>query len=173
MERAFAFTAQHDAGDGLLVDPAAESAAETINAWVAGGGDDRLSLRACLVLGWFEIAYRSGRTLDPVRIAEAEIDELHRLVEVTGVDWLKQARTVVLNPVFDWVRGESRIAADGELLVDRELVELKTGRRRKLMDDWRQLAGYVALNDLRNQPLPIERVAIYYVRFWAAVELPR
>ncbi len=165
IERAFMLLAQDGVLDDPQADPLAKSAAEAIDAWIAGDGDDCSVLRACLTLGFFEIAYRDGCAQHPMKISEAEIDELRRLTEVTDGDWLKQARTVVLNPVFSLAQGLSRIAADGDLLVDSELIDLKTNRRRKLMDDWRQLAGYVALNDLQDEPLPIKRVATYYVRF--------
>ena len=165
LERAFTAMDEQDALDVVPADPRAEQAAATIESWLAGSVDERATLEACLVLARFEMTARSGQWVEATDVRDSEIEELKRLIGVTKTDWLEQARAVALNPVLGQMKGLRGISADADLFVDGELVELKTGRKRKMMDDWRQLAGYVVLNDMSANPLPINGLAVYYVRF--------
>jgi len=152
--------------------PIAEEAADQITAYLnkqAAERNDDL-LRACLHLGCFETVYRSGHWTDPECVDDQHVAELRRLAEVSDCSILLKDDNVILNPNFDIFRGSSGIKADGDLLQGETLIDLKSGRKKKLIDDWRQLAGYVVLNELSEEPWQIERVAVYYVRFGVYLE---
>lgn len=93
--------------------------------------------------------------------------ELTRLTDQGNLDWLEHAKSGIHNPQFSVMHANGRlIHADGDLILDGNLIDIKTARRRnKQMEGWRQLAGYVVLNSMRLKPLLIERVTLWYVRF--------
>lgn len=69
-----------------------------------------------------------------------------------------------MNPVFGARGVKGSIAADGDLIVGKCLVDLKTSGTLKLKDDLRQLLGYVALNSFIEHPFDLESVGVYYPR---------
>jgi len=102
------------------------------------------------------------------------IHDLRRLTDNADYQWLLNADTVTSNPEFSLHRTNGcMIHADGDLVIDKNLVEIKTARRRnKQMEGWRQLAGYVVLNSMRPAAIEIEQVTLWYVRFGRPMTFP-
>lgn len=140
-----------------------------------------------VVLARYESWYRGGvRRGDPLHdlgprpdvaaleslCPEPAAEELARLVTVArrGLAPLFPADHIETNPMFD----AYGIPADGDLLIDGLLLDLKTVTRSKLQIDWLwQVIGYALLDDGRRD---IESVGIYLSRHgclqtWALPDL--
>lgn len=81
---------------------------------------------------------------------------------------LTPSSVVIFNPVFGSVF--SKIQADGDIIIDGCLIELKTRKRMNLSEDIKQLMIYVALNKLNfknkySQRMYIEKIGSYNPRF--------
>lgn len=128
-------------------------------------------LEACLFLAKFETEFRSGHSVDSIFIKRSDVDELDRIAAATEVARFKRQDSV-LNPLFT-IRGTKlTIKADGDLVVEGTLIDLKTGSRIDLKDNLRQLVGYWILNDLVEPRIPIHRVGVYYARFNYFLDFP-
>ena len=120
--------------------------------------EDELN-RHCFALALLEETARTGKT-DGVPLADGSIDveSLLGLVKPQWVDDLTElswefydgfndllAKPCVLNPKFEGSRDIG--GADGDLIVDGTLIEIKTTTQLKIDGDWiRQLLGYVLLD---------------------------
>lgn len=137
---------------------------ESLNNYVTGGNASiKDVVESCLFFSKFEVEFRSGYPIESFRVNESNINELINIIDVSSYSWLDK-KEIILNPVFG-VRGNSGvISADGDLIVERCLVDLKTSGTLKLKDDLRQLLGYVALNNFIESPYIVESVGVYYPR---------
>ncbi len=113
--------------------------------------------------GWRDKQYRQARLLAPV--APAMRDELTALVSI--VPWDRFVGRVCVNPEF----GEGSLAlggADGDLLVDDAIIDVKTVSRSIGIEDVRQVVGYALLANRfgvdRYRPVKVERVGVYLSR---------
>lgn len=150
----------------------ADKHVECLNNYVTGGNTSKKNVvESCLFFSKFEIEFRSGYPIENFRVNESNINELINIIDVSSYSWLDKME-IILNPVFG-VRGNSgAISADGDLIVGRCLVDLKTSGTLKLKDDLRQLLCYVALNNFIKCPHIIESVGVYYPRRDFYLELP-
>ena len=140
---------------------------EQVNAILAAGresGSQEDLLKACLFLAKFEIEYRSGYAVQSLDVSSDNVNELARLASGTDLTRFKKPN-LVLHPIFCAEGSKTKIQADGDIIVEGVLVDLKTSSRMDLKDNLRQLIGYWALNDLAYRGRQIDRVAVYYPRF--------
>jgi hypothetical protein len=126
---------------------------------------DRELLRHLFILGYFERDYRTGLPVSrwDLKVNKDSIDELARLAEASDTSWL--VGDVVLNPVFDLKGLKGVLCADGDLIVDGVLYDLKSGRELRPLETLRQLLGYAVMNSFLARSYPIDAVGYYYVRF--------
>lgn len=121
-------------------------------------------LEACLFIAKFETEYRSGYPVETFDVKPQNIEELKRIAEATKLD-LFQKKEIVINPTFAVKGSKLFIQADGDIVLDNVLVDLKTSSQITLKDNLRQLIGYWVLNLLRGSPIDIQRLGVYYPRF--------
>lgn len=121
-------------------------------------------LEACLFIAKFETEYRSGYPVETFDVAPQNIEELRNIVEGTKLDLFRRKKTV-LNPIFSVQGSKLAIRADGDIVVDSVLVELKTSSQMTLKNNLRQLIGYWSLNVLGGTQFDIRRLGVYYPRF--------
>ena len=121
-------------------------------------------LAACLFLAKFEAEFRSGYPVENLLVARKNLNELKRIANATDLARFKKER-VVLNPVFSLKGSKLLIQGDGDIIVEEVLIDLKTSSRLNLKDNFRQLIGYWALNELSPVRHNIERLGFYYPRF--------
>jgi len=76
----------------------------------------------------------------------------------------------VIGPIFDCAGADLKINADGDLIIGKTLLDIKTSSRLALKEDFRQLIGYYVLNGIAGKPFDIENIGIYYPRFDYFVE---
>lgn len=97
------------------------------------------------------------------------VEELQALVAVTRGD-LPRGKPTIYNPVFGGLCGPVIFAADGDLLVDDLLLDLKVSVELFAGDQVWQLLGYAALDRVNGKDR-IRRVGLYNPRYralWAA-----
>ena len=121
-------------------------------------------LAACLFLAKFETEYRSGYAVDSLEVSRDNVEELSRIVDATELDRFKKEH-IVLNPSFSVIGSRLLIKADADIIVDGVIIDLKSGSKLTMKGNLRQLIGYWILNNLRDEPLEIRRLAVYYPRF--------
>jgi len=121
-------------------------------------------LEACLFLSKFDAEYRSGQLIFDFTVKSQDVAELAQIVDGSRLDWA-MGRNVSLGPDFSISGSVEQICADGDLVVDDMLVDIKTSARLDLKASIRQLISYRALNLLARNPQPIESVGVYYPRF--------
>ena len=121
-------------------------------------------LEACLFIAKFETEYRSGYPVETFDVKPQNIEEPGRIAEATKLDLFLNKETL-LNPVFAVKGSKLAIRADGDIVLDDVLVDLKTSSQITLKDNLRQLIGYWVLNLLRGTPIEIQRLGVYYPRF--------
>lgn len=124
---------------------------------------------ACLFLAKFETSYRSGYPIMTLEVARQDVEELGRIAAGTNLESFMTGH-VVLNPVVGVEGSKLTIGADGDVIVDGALIDLKTSSQLTLMGNLRQLIGYWALNELGGHPYEISRVGVYYPRFNYSVD---
>jgi hypothetical protein len=102
-------------------------------------------------------------------VGKTTLKELLRLLQVVKPDlFLAQTRSI-LNPVFP--AGRVLGGADGDLLIDDRLIEIKVSeRRRPDLRDWDQLIGYYCLYRIGgatgvDRRVKIRRLGIYSARY--------
>ena len=145
---------------------------ECLSNYVTGGNTSKKNVaESCLFFSKFEIEFRSGYPIENFRVNENNIDELINIINVSSYSWLDKTG-ITLNPVFGVHGNKGAISADGDLIVGKCLVDLKTSGTLKIKDDLRQLLGYVALNNFIECPYTIESVGVYYPRRDFYLELP-
>ena len=138
---------------------------QVISASTKEGASLNVSLfEACLFIAKFEIEYRSGYPVEVFDVKPQNIEELSRIANSTKLE-LFLNKTIVLNPLFSVQGSKLAIQADGDIVVDGVLVDLKTSSKLKLKDNLRQLIGYWVLNLLRGSEIDIQRFGVYYPRF--------
>lgn len=123
-----------------------------------------------LRLAQIDMAARSGYPLSSMpRPNRNETDEVRRLAGLVDQDSFTADRLVLLNPTFGSVSGIVG-GADADLVMDANIVEIKTVRSPKHLRDWMlQLLGYYALSriggfDGIDGPIPIRSVSVYSAR---------
>jgi hypothetical protein len=121
-------------------------------------------LKACLFLAKFEIEYRSPYPVESLEIAADNVIELGRLASGTDLDRFRKPN-LILNPIFCVEGSKLKIEADGDIVVDNVLIDLKTSNRIELKENLRQLIVYWTLNDLAYKGRTIDRLGVYYPRF--------
>jgi hypothetical protein len=126
-------------------------------------------LKACLFLAKFEIEYRSSYPVESLEIAAHNVVELGRLASGTDLDRFKRPN-LILHPMFCTEGSKLKIQADGDIVVDNVLIDLKTSQRIELKDNLRQLILYWTLNDLAYTDRRIDRLGVYYPRFNYSVD---
>jgi len=119
---------------------------------------------ACLFLAQFDSEYKSGRPIETFEVKKINVTELERIVSGSNLKWLI-GKSVVIGPIFDCIGTESGINADGDLIVGKTLLDIKTSSRLALKEDFRQLIGYYILNRITGKRFDIENIAVYYPRF--------
>lgn len=129
------------------------------------------ALAACLFFAKFETEYRSRIAVESIEIKKENVAELDRLASVSDLAPLKKGE-VTLHPIFAVQGSKLKIEADGDLIVETTLVDLKTSSKLDLKDNLRQLIGYVTLNDLGSYKREINAVGVYYPRFKYFVQIP-
>lgn len=139
--------------------------------WAGSLPDSGLMLEACLFLAKFDTEYRTGYRVESLLVEGGDVAELARIVARTDLDRFK-GKDVVLNPLFTIRGSRLTIQADGDLVVEDTLVDLKTGSRIDRKDNLRQLIGYWILNDLVEPRIRINRLGVYYARFNHFVDSP-
>lgn len=135
--------------------------------------DEELLARYCWGLALYEQVYRSGQVDERLQFATTADALLASAPQQVIQDLCCLARTFyeryhelvrlpsVLNPSFAGSRDVD--GADGDLIVDRCLIDIKATKNPRLERLWLyQLLGY-ALLDYQNR-YDIERVGIYYAR---------
>lgn len=125
--------------------------------------DDSL-FEACLFIAKFETEYRSGYPVETFDVMPQNIEELKHIAKATKLDFF-QKKEIVLNPIFDVKGSKLFIKADGDIVLDNVLMDLKTSSQIALKDNLRQLIGYWVLNLLGGSPIDIQRLGVYYPRF--------
>lgn len=145
-----------------------------------GGGDrprDEVSLaRTALSLATYETCYRQGVAVDdPLLDARSDaavdqmlaawdasaVDDLIRLTAAArvGLRELFPAETLDLNPTFG---SRDTVGADGDLIIDRTLIDLKTVSNPTVKREWVwQQIGYLLLDGGRRS---IDQVGFYLSR---------
>jgi hypothetical protein len=144
------------------------------------GKDERLLARYCYLLGLFERLYREGIStavmegplLTPTPKKSVEellaIPNSDAVEDIWAMSWLFYERCnfllsqpVVLGPVFGGIGAVG--GADGDLIVDWCLIEVKASVQTSLKANWlRQLAGYLLLDS--NNKYQINSLGIYMAR---------
>lgn len=127
--------------------------------------------RACLFLAKFDAEYKSGKQIEDFSVHQKNVSELARIVAGSNLRWLT-GKSVIPGPLFDGSGNDLVIRADGDLIVDKTLVDIKTSSRLALKDNFRQLVGYYALNKVTGGQFQIDNLGLYYPRFDYFVEHP-
>jgi hypothetical protein len=104
-----------------------------------------------------------------VFLGEVNVAELGRLASGTDLDRFKKPN-LILHPMFCTEGSKLKIQADGDIVVDNVLIDLKTSQRIELKDNLRQLILYWTLNDLAYRNRRIDRLGVYYPRFNYSVD---
>lgn len=138
-------------------------------------------LRSCCILAkldWIERGGQSGKFV-PARLNEIEhstIEELRELLARVNPMVFHSESRCILNPSFP--SAEPIGGADGDLILDDRLVELKvTYSRTHDWRDWDQLVGYYIMHllggvaEFRHR-FKIRRLGIYSARFATYSEIP-
>lgn len=127
--------------------------------------------KACLFLAKFDAEYKSGLPIEQFDVKPQNVTELKRVVEGSNLKWLA-GKSSVIGPLFDCAGTDLKINADGDLIIGKTLLDIKTSSRLALKEDFRQLIGYYVLNGIAGKPFDIEKIGIYYPRFDYFVERP-
>ena len=148
-----------------------DNAKEQYSKYLMSGKITDELLESILILAQIEMMRRSGRSDDNLGITHSEdINDLRNLFAIVEPEKFVSQNICLLNPSF----GEaSKLVggADADLLVDETLIDIKTTKNLQLKrDDFDQLLGYVALNEISaigsQSPKPtISKIAIYYSRY--------
>lgn len=144
---------------------------------------ERWLAQACFALALFEAHYRDGRTerllREPVPTSSAQlcslapteaVDDLVALSKVfAATQSVHFASSCRPNPTF---AGSNDVGgADGDIVIQSTLVEIKTSLRRTPQRAWiYQLAGYALLD--YDDALRLEQVAFYLARVPAMIAWP-
>lgn len=127
--------------------------------------------QACLFLAKFDAEYKSGRPIEQFDVKKQNVTELERIVNGSNLKWLV-GKSLAIGPIFDCIGTELGIHADGDLIVGKTLLDVKTSSRIALKEDLRQLIGYYVLNRIAGKRFDIENIAVYYPRFDYFKEIP-
>lgn len=136
--------------------------------------------RACLILASFDVVIRVGRYHELAGLVEdADVEDLLKLAELIPFAEFRAKERLILNPHFH--HGHRVFGADGDLLIDDLLVDVKVAQENKLRGEYlQQLTGYLALERLGGivgaGGQPIRRLGIYFARHgilqtWAVAEI--
>jgi hypothetical protein len=121
-------------------------------------------LSACLYLAKFETEYRSGYPIQDFGVSNTNLAELRAVSAKTTLSIFRPGRPT-LNPVFTVHGSKLTIRADGDLIVNGVLVDLKTTSKIELRDHLKQLVGYAVLNGLVEPHHQFDQIGVYYARF--------
>ncbi len=160
---------EDSAGTVRRVRLALEHARTEHRRYISGGPLRRELLISCCVLVRLDWMYRSGRDLpsDWAAYEESDLIELRQLIEAVDPSLFKASKRCVLNPHFR----TNLLAADGDLLIDDKIIEIKVvSRYRQDQRDWDQLLGYYALYrhagvEGIHRNAQIRHLGIYSARF--------
>ena len=137
--------------------------------WAGSRGSRKKLFEACLFLAKFETHYRSGYPIASLQVSPQDVEELGRIAAGTNLESFLTGH-VVLNPVFGIEGSKLTIGADGDIIVNGALIDLKTSSQLTLKGNLRQLIGYWVLNELGGRPYEVNRVGVYYPRFNYSVD---
>lgn len=146
-------------------------------------GEVGLSLdvaRACLILASFDVVIRVGRYHELAGCVEdVDAEDLLNLAAIIPVAYFQANQRLILNPRFH--HAWRVFGADGDVLIDDLLIDLKVTQLNKLRgEDLDQLTGYLALEHLGGVvgagEQPIRRLGVYFARHgilhtWPVAEL--
>jgi hypothetical protein len=127
-------------------------------------------IQSALGLAKLDSMYRSGKIEENLQqLEEKDVEDLKNLIALIEREKLKSAGVVVLNPTFG-LASKLVGAADGDLILDDLLMEIKTFSKFKWeRDDFNQLIGYYTLariGSIDGAPPKheIKRLGIYFSR---------
>ena len=127
-------------------------------------------IQSALGLAKLDVVYRSRKNTENLQqVDEEDVEDLKNLIALIEREKFKSSGVVVLNPTFDSAL-KLVGAADGDLILDDLLIDIKTFSKFKLeRDDFNQLIGYyslVRLGSIDGAPPQheIKRLGIYFSR---------
>ena len=146
--------------------------------------EEAILARYCFVLSLLEARFRSSQTAQSLYLprhcqnvegllaiaSEPVVQDLVYLAQQFSISGQKLlSRPAVLNPVF---AGSADIGgADADLIIDRQLVEIKTTKNNVVEAAWlRQLLGYVLLD--YDDVLQVNTVGLYLARHGMLLSWP-
>jgi hypothetical protein len=98
-------------------------------------------------------------------VEDEDVEEICRLLDVAPLDRFKGRRPPMLNPIF----GSRAIGADGDMIIDGRLIDIKTARNPYVERHMvRQLIGYLLLAEQKSLHRTFGRLKtleIYFARF--------
>lgn len=140
--------------------------------YISGGPLRRELLSSCCVLARLDWMFRRGLDFGGLSgkwntCKESELIELRQLLAAVDPGLFAASKRCVLNPRFQ----TNLLAADGDLLIDDKIIEIKVvSRYRQDQRDWDQLFGYYALYrhagvEGVHRNAQIRHLGIYSARF--------
>jgi hypothetical protein len=141
-------------------------------AYARGRGDVRRLAGLVQYLARIDVLYRAAWFDQKIRPLPAVTDEILRLLDLFDpVARLSPKAICFLNPIF--VASPKVGGADGDLVVDDRLIDLKTTARPQVsLNNLLQLAGYAALHRMDGIVMgrgtylpPFQTVGMYFARF--------
>jgi hypothetical protein len=127
-------------------------------------------IQSAIGLAKLDLMYRIKKIDENLdQIESRDVEDLKKLIALIEPEKLKSSGVVVLNPTFG-LASKLVGAADGDLIVDDLLIEIKTFSKLKWeRDDFNQLIGYYTLariGSIDGAPLQheIKRLGIYFSR---------
>lgn len=148
-------------------------AREIYRTFIAGAANEQqmalVALRLVPFDLWARLGDRRGLTVRPTpEEVAADVDELQALMNVVPFDELTPRQLCILNPSF----GASGVVggADGDILIDDILIDIKCSKEPKLLRDWfNQLVAYYLVHRVGGivgapPDTTVRRLAIYSAR---------
>lgn len=139
--------------------------------YLVSGRFTKKVLEASLQLAQLDIIYRSGFVDDNLGYChEEDLIDLRKLISIVNPMIFKAKKLCLLNPTFG--KASKLVGgADADLILDDMLIEIKTTKRiRLLQDTFHQLMGYYLLHrisgvDGLKPKAKIRKIAVYFSRY--------
>jgi hypothetical protein len=154
-----------------------ETAKELYHSYLASSGQKKPGealVRASVGLAQLDVVFRAHR-LDLAPAKGAMVGDLTNLLELVRPEDFKAKRTCVLNPTFG-AASELVGGADGDLLIDGTLVDIKTSKHLEMKRDiFNQLLGYYCLScigGIEGCRRKVTAVGVYYSRYGVLHRIP-
>ncbi len=131
-------------------------------------------LKACIFFAQMDLYYRN--VLNPIDllytagiVENADLEDLMGIIKICRMKYFKTPKLTVLNPTFG-VASRMIGGADGDLIVDQTLIDIKVTKEFKLIRPYfNQLLCYYLLyliGGVDNAPeTTIERIGLYFARY--------